>query len=233
MISSRSIRSLRRILPGILIVAATAFAIPAFAGPANPPPDHHGMKIRLAACATCHGKRGQGGAGTTAGVYPRLADQPAGYLYKQLLRFKSARRTGIPPVKIMHHLLINLPAPYLQLIAAYYAAESPPFPPAAPRDQARWEEGRKLVQHGVPSEGIEACTSCHGSDLQGQPPSVPALAGQYARYLTIQFEHWAQGARHDPLHEHIAETLTTPQIQAMSHYLASLRPAANSTRKAE
>ncbi|HET6726124.1 MAG TPA: c-type cytochrome [Gammaproteobacteria bacterium] len=219
MISPRSIAAPATLIAAALFAGQTTFA-------ATPqPPDHHDMKWRLAACATCHGKRGQGG-GHGTGVYPRLADQPAAYLYKQLLRFKSARRTGIPPVKIMHRLLANLPASYLQLIAAYYAAESPPFGPALPRDKARWRQGRDLVRNGVPREGIAPCTSCHGANLEGEPPGVPALAGQYARYLTIQFEHWAQGARHNAVHEHIVQTLTTPQIQAMSHYLASLRPAA-------
>ncbi|HET6655888.1 MAG TPA: c-type cytochrome [Gammaproteobacteria bacterium] len=221
---SRSIRYVYRILPMIGLVALMAgLAAPAAADNTRPKLTYKAMQSRLAACATCHGKNGEGDQGEGGGVYPRLAGQPAGYLYKQLLRFKSARRTGIPPVDVMHRLLENLPASYLQLIADFYHEASPPYPPAPPRNAERWKRGRDLVRNGVPSEGIAACTSCHGANLEGQPPNVPALAGQYARYLTIQFEHWKQGARENAVHEHIVQTLTTPEIEAMSHYLASLR----------
>lgn len=226
MIFSRSIRNVHRILPMIGLAALTAaLAAPAIAEDTQPQLTYKGMQSRLAACAPCHGKNGGGDMGEGGGVYPRLAGQPTGYLYKQLLRFKSARRTGIPPVDIMHRLLVNLPASYLQLIAEFYHEASPPFPPAPPRDAERWQRGRDLVLHGVAGEGIAACTSCHGAELEGQPPSVPVLAGQYARYLTIQFEHWKQGARENAVHEHIVQTLTTRDIEAMSHYLASLRPS--------
>lgn len=210
-----------------LLSIAIAAATPAFAaGPAATPPDRAGMQRRLAACATCHGKQGQGDMGREGGVYPRLAGQPSEYLYRQLLRFKSAERTGIPPVTTMHRLLENLPRPYLRLIADFYRDASPAYEPPPAKKPALWQQGHALVRQGLPDAHIAACTSCHGADLEGEPPATPALAGQYARYLTVQFEHWAQGARHDRLHERIAHTLTIGQIQAMSHYLASLRPAA-------
>lgn len=205
------------------VLLAALFVAPVAAAP---PPDHDGMQARLAACATCHGKRGQGDDTKGSGVYPRLAGQPAAYLYNQLLRFKSEQRTGIPPVVIMHRLLESLPDPYLRLIAGYYRNESAPYPPVAAGNAAQLAEGRELVEHGLPGKHIAACTSCHGANLEGMAPNTPALAGQYARYLTIQFEHWAQGARHNALHARIARTLTTSQIVAMSHYLASLRPEA-------
>jgi cytochrome c553 len=206
-----------RFIPALAML--TAFS--AFAGDA--PPDHQGMRHRLAACATCHGKNG-GGDLQDGGVYPRLAGQPEDYLYEQLLHFKSTRRTGIPPVSIMHRLLSGLPASYLQLVARFYHEAEPPFPLLPPRIPAGWKRGRELVRHGVPDKRIAPCSRCHGADLEGRAPSVPALAGQYARYLTVQFEHWKQGARHNPVHAHIAETLTSRDIQAISHYLASLRP---------
>ena len=40
------------------------------------------MEQRLAACSQCHGEYGYGN--TTDPNIPRLAEKPAGYLYKQL-----------------------------------------------------------------------------------------------------------------------------------------------------
>jgi cytochrome c553 len=193
--------------------------------PAVSTPTRHGMQMRLAACATCHGKQGQGDMGRAGGAYPRLAGQPARYLYRQMQRFKSEQRRGIPPVTIMHRLLANLPAPYLRLIAGYYHDSSPPYPPRPRRNSAQWRQGRKLARQGLPRADIAPCTHCHGADLEGHPPGTPALAGQYARYLEIQFSHWAQGARHNPLHQHIAKTMSKAQVRAMAAYLASLRPS--------
>src|SRR5690554_7867476 len=45
------------------------------------------MEQRLAACSQCHGEYGYGNA--TDPNIPRLAEKPAGYLYKQLLSFKN------------------------------------------------------------------------------------------------------------------------------------------------
>jgi cytochrome c553 len=211
----------------IVIAMITALLIgPARAG--TPPvstPNRHGMQLRLAACATCHGKQGQGDMGRAGGAYPRLAGQPVRYLYRQMQRFKAEQRTGIPPVTIMQRLLVNLPAPYLRLIAGYYHDSTPPYPPRPPQGSAQWRRGRKLVRQGLPQADIASCTRCHDANLEGHPPDTPALAGQYARYIEIQFSHWAQGARHNPLHQHIAKALSKGQVRAMAVYLASLRPA--------
>src|SRR5690348_14016228 len=113
----------RRLLLTLLPAAAALAAIPC-AFSAQAPPDRDGMRARLAACATCHGEQGQGDNLGGGGVYPRLAGQHEAYLYGQLLNLKSAQRTGIPPVTLMHRLLENLPAPYLELIAKYYSDSS-------------------------------------------------------------------------------------------------------------
>ncbi len=212
----------RVLLPSLVLAVALAGSARAAAVP-----NAHGMEMRLAACASCHGKHGEGDMGQEGGIYPRLAGQPADYLYRQMQRFASEERTGIPTVVIMQRLLENLSPRYLRHIAEYYQAAEPPYPPPVAADPARLREGRDLVHQGLPQQRIAACTECHGADLQGQPPDTPALAGQYNRYLIIQFAHWAQGQRHDKLHERIAHTLSDEQIQAVSAYLASLRPASD------
>lgn len=212
-------------LKALFVLAALATCFASLSLRAASAPDRQGMQMRLAACAACHGKHGEGNMGRDGGIYPRLAGQPTDYLYHQMLYIKSERRAGIPPVTIMHRLLASLSPPYLHLIARYYHAASPPYPPLAHAAPTQLDEGRELVRQGLPGKDIAPCTDCHGADLDGRPPDVPALAGQYARYLKIQFAHWAQGARHNRLHEHIARTLTNQQVQAVARYLAALRPS--------
>lgn len=202
-----------------------AFAqVPAGAASVAAAPDRQGMEDRLAACAFCHGKQGEGDLGRRGGVYPRLAGQPAGYLYQQMEQFVGDERTGIPPVALMRDLLKDLSPDYLQKIATFYQEATPAFPPPGKYDPAQLQRGRTLVEQGLPAKQVPACTSCHGADLRGHAPLAAALAGQNERYLTVQFMHWLQGQRSGQLHQRIARALSQQQIQAVSAYLSSLRP---------
>ncbi|MGH8116293.1 MAG: c-type cytochrome [Rhodanobacteraceae bacterium] len=225
--SAARIASMAIVTAAVLSFATTAFAQApdsVHTPDAAQVPDRKGMETRLAACAFCHGKQGQGDLDRRGGVYPRLAGQPAGYLYEQMSQFVSGARTGIPPVVVMRRLLENLTPDYMQRIAEFYQNSTPAYPPPVPASAAKLQEGRELVERGVPAQHIPACTTCHGPNLEGQAPEIPALAGQNDRYLTVQFMHWILDQRRNPLHQRIAHTLSEQQVQAVSAYLSSLRP---------
>lgn len=222
----------RRATAAVAVAVLLAFATPALgqapgdaeASGTVQAPDRQGMEARLAACAYCHGNQGQGDMDRRGGVYPRLAGQPAGYLYEQMSQFVSGARTGVPPVVVMRRLLETLSPEYMQRIAEFYQDATPGYPPPRPAAAAELNEGRALVEHGSPAQGVPACATCHGAELQGQQPATPALAGQDDRYLTVQFMHWILDQRSGSLHQHIARALSQPQRQAVAAYLSSLRP---------
>lgn len=209
------------VVAGVLSFAAAAVAQAPDTARA---PDRRGMEARLAACALCHGNQGQGDLDRRGGVYPRLAGQPAGYLYEQMSGFVSGKRTGIPPVVLMRGLLKDLTPDYLKRIAKFYQDSMPAYPPPLPFSAAELQQGRELVDSGLPAEHVPACAACHGAALEGSAPATPALAGQNYRYLTVQFMHWTLGQRHNPLHQRMAQALSQQQVQAISAYLSSLRP---------
>lgn len=66
--------------------------------------------LQVPACASCHGKNGQGQA-----VFPRLAGQHGPYLLKQLLVIQSVLRTA----PVMHGVVKNLSKEQLQAVVAY------------------------------------------------------------------------------------------------------------------
>ena len=88
----------------LLFVALFALAFPARAQddalPAFKQLDS--MEARVQGCATCHGQSGQG---TLNDYFPRIAGEPAGYLYNQLIAFRDGSRRyppmnyllGVPP----------------------------------------------------------------------------------------------------------------------------------------
>jgi cytochrome c553 len=180
------------------------------------------MEVRVTACVSCHGAKGEG---TNNPYFPRLAGKPAGYLYNQLLAFKSGRR-HYPP---MTYLLEYLPEAYLQAMADYFAVQRPPFPPPAVPDVSKdmLAHGEQLVRQGAPDRSIPACVRCHGPTLTGMEPGIPSLLGLRASYISAQLGGWRYGtrtAKAPDCMQIVAGYLTEDDVKAVATYLSS-RPA--------
>ena len=191
--------------------------------PAAPPPAPKladTVEQRVAACAICHGKQGEG-TGAKA-YYPRIGGKPARYLYLQLQNFREGRR-GYPQ---MVYLMRYMPDAYLQEIADYYARLAPPFappapPPASPGELAR---GEAIATKGDANRHVPACTACHGKALGGMQPAIPGLVGLGFDYIAAQLNAWKTGARAantpDCMHE-IAMRLPAADIAAVAKWIAT------------
>src|SRR5262245_42192360 len=184
------------------------------------------LEQRLAACAACHGKTGEGLAAKE--YYPRIAGKPAGYLYNQLVNFRERRRQS----PAMNYMVAFLSDDYLRDIARHYAQ----LPPAFPRPQARPSgeiraRGEALMQRGDPARKIPACAACHGTRLTGMAPAIPGLVGLEAHYVGAQMGAWRnrlRRAQEPDCMANIASLLVPGDIEAMAAYLASLPVPANS-----
>lgn len=190
---------------------------------AHVPPDT--LAARLEACTPCHGNKGEG---TTDVYFPRLAGKPSGYLYNQLLAFRSARRK-YPP---MNYLLEFLPDSYLQEIADYFASQHPQLPPPVPTvvSDEVLRRGEALATGGDPTAQIPACASCHGSELTGMEPGIPGLLGLRSNYISAQLGAWRYGTRTaaaPDCMQPIAARLTEADVTAVAAYLASVSAPGN------
>jgi cytochrome c553 len=194
--------------------------LPALSQTLTQPPDT--MAARVEACTPCHGNKGEG---TNDVYFPRLAGKPSGYLYNQLLAFRSGRRR-YPP---MNYLLEFLPDQYLQDMADYFASQHPPLPaPTASEASAEvLKRGETLVTQGDTSAQIPACASCHGPTLTGMEPGIPGLLGLRPNYVSAQLGGWRYGtrtAKAPDCMQLIAAKLTEADVTAVAAYLAT-RPA--------
>lgn len=173
------------------------------------------------ACFTCHGPNG---AGDSAGAFPRLAQMPAWYMYKQLEDYASGSR----PNDIMTPIAKRLTRPEREAVSAYYALVTAPTPPVTDDYGAQaLQWGAALNAVGSAEKGIPACVNCHGPLGSGLPPSVPNLAGQHAQYLGTQLRLWKEGTRNnDPMGvmAAIAGKMDERDIDAVSRYFARLKP---------
>lgn len=178
------------------------------------------IEERVRACVSCHGQNGRG----ISNVYfPRLAGKPAGYLYNQLVAFREGRRKYAP----MNYLLAYLPDEYLQQMAQYYAGIQLPYDNPAPptASQEVLQHGRSLVMNGNPAKQVPACSTCHGPNLSGREPGIPALIGLRFDYISAQLGAWRYGTRtavEPDCMQLIAARLTEADVVAVSTFLASM-----------
>jgi len=178
------------------------------------------MQERVRACAACHGDSGRG----ISNVYfPRLAGKPAGYLYNQLVAFREGRRKYAP----MNYLLEYLPDEYLKKMAQYYASVRVPYDNPAPptASQAVLQHGKNLVMNGNPARQIPACIACHGPNLSGREPGIPALIGLRADYISAQLGGWRYGTRtalEPDCMQLVAARLTEADVAAVAAWLSSM-----------
>ncbi|HEY2863210.1 MAG TPA: c-type cytochrome [Casimicrobiaceae bacterium] len=168
---------------------------------------------------TCHGQSGQG---TNNGYFPRIAGEPAGYLYNQLVAFRDDTRQ-YPP---MNYLVAYLPDAYLREMAEHFAKQRPPYEAknAAPIDAATIARGRAIATAGDPGKGVPACIACHGTRLTGMNPGIPGLVGLRGGYITAQLTRWRVGSRHaaEPdCMRRIVSRLSEADIAAVATWLGS------------
>lgn len=209
--------------PSIAVVVAglACGVVAAGAGAQAPPPKlSDTLAQRLAACAICHGKDGEGTGGAT--YYPRIGGKPARYLYLQLQNFREGRRR----YPQMIYLLRYMPDDYLKEIADYYSRLQPAYtPPAPPPMTARERErGEALANRGDPAKNVPACAACHGKTFGGMQPAIPGLVGLNFDYIAAQLSAWKTGARRanapDCMHE-VATRLVATDISAVAKWLAA------------
>ena len=179
------------------------------------------QQLVTSVCAACHGADGN----SAIPANPSIAGQPAEYLYKQLVNFKSeGGKPAERPSPVMTAIVANLSRDDMMNAAVYYANQE-----AKPRDARNAELvkiGQTIYRGGVISRGVPACASCHGANGAGIPAQFPRLGGQHAQYTADQLKAFRAGARaNDPnrMMRAIAIKLTDREIDAVAQYVQGLR----------
>ena len=172
-------------------------------------------KEKSQVCAACHGADGN----SVNPVWPKLAGQHPGYIFKQLKDFHSGARKNIQ----MTPLAASLSEEDMQDIAAYYSSQKIKIGYASPELLA---VGEKLYRAGNASKGLPACMSCHGPNGAGNvAASFPALSGQHAEYTKIQLLAFRDNKRTNDFNtvmQIVSEKMTTDEIDAVANYIQGL-----------
>ncbi|WP_194788478.1 c-type cytochrome [Pseudomonas sp. UFMG81] len=84
-------------------------------------------------------------------------------------------------------------------------------------------DGQKIFTQGGQNPAAMACLGCHGPDGKGiAAAGFPRLAGLPAGYLAKQLRDFREGDRRQAVMEPLAKALDDAEIDAVSHYLATL-----------
>lgn len=178
-------------------------------------------KTKSATCAACHGADGN----STNPEWPKLAGQSESYLLKQLLNFKAGNDAADGRYNAsMAPMVAPLSEQDMADLAAYYASQTPK---AGEADQSMVELGRQVYKGGNNASGVAACAACHGPNGNGNPAAkFPMLAGQHAKYTSIQLEAFSKGQRANDagqMMRNIASKMTDAEMAAVSEYIAGLQ----------
>jgi len=200
-------------LPALL---ATALLAAAGSGVRADEPDVasqvHAQKVAITVCGTCHGATGN----STQPKFPRLAGQNANYLVAQLKAFRSQTRGDPDAIGYMWGMASELDDATMASLANYYSAQKPEPSAAGKSDLVK--AGKDIFENGITSEGVPACSSCHGADAHGLK-DFPRLAGQHAQYVLKQLASFQSNMRDVAVMHGVAQNLRSPEMQAVAAYL--------------
>ena len=194
-------------------------------------------KEKSASCDGCHGLTGN----SVTPTFPKLAQQHASYLVKELQAFKDGTRQD----PIMGPMAMALSEEDMMDIAAYYAAQkisqnAMPEPPEddegetvaagggkKPTIPELIAQGSDLYRNGDLAREVSACIACHGPFGEGNKPAAfPMLKSQHADYLIKSLNDFKSGARSDnPEHmmHMIAKKMTEEEIRAVSYHISMMK----------
>jgi cytochrome c553 len=166
-------------------------------------------------CSGCHGAQGI----SVSPEFPNLAAQTQQYLQAQLKAFRDHSRADPHAQAFMWGMAAQLPDSEIARIAKYFS-EQPPAQ-GAPGSSAEVAAGKDIFDHGIPKQGVPACSACHGAKGQGNQV-FPRLASQRRDYLEKQLEAFASNLRENDIMHENARHLTAQQISQVTAYLSSL-----------
>ena len=167
-------------------------------------------------CSPCHGPQGNNTSGLTV---PRLAQQVAPYIIKQLSDFKSGARSN----SIMSTMAATLSDSGMRDVAAYFSTQKAVVGHAG--DASLTEIGKRIYSGGISYASVPACASCHGPGGGGVTPAYPRLAGQHGQYIIAQLKAFKSKDRANDdsqVMRDIAGRMDEHQIEAVAEYLGGL-----------
>lgn len=173
------------------------------------------VQLAQSKCFLCHGEGGK----SLSPEFPRLAGQQSAYVVAQLKAFKNQTRSDPDAVAYMYGMASLLSDNMMKALGDYFQSLTPVKAKTEPTGEV--SEGKDIFEHGIASENVPACQTCHRAGATGQG-LFPRLAGQHTQYIIKQLNAFKSGVRASPIMNSVASNLTAAQMQAVADYVRSL-----------
>src|SRR5262249_54266564 len=177
-----------------------------------------------AACDGCHGSA----APNPGHLIPTLDGMDAAAIYKQLADYRSGKRLWETMGMLAKAISVQDSADVAAHLASRTGRLHTDIAESAAQGSRSFrqnEVGARLALAGDPQRGIAPCSACHGPG--GFRLGAPPLAGQYREYSERQLGSFAQGIRHNDIHEQmraIARQLTPDEMHAVAEFYGAQVP---------
>jgi cytochrome c553 len=179
-----------------------------------------GRQLASQVCAACHNADGN----STIPGNPRLSQQHADYLYKQLVDYspRQGQTRAVRENAVMNGFAAQLSDADKRNLAAWFASQA--AKPGTARSKDTLELGQRIWRAGIPEKRVPACAGCHGPAGAGIPAQYPRLAAQHAEYTEATLKAFRDGIRRNnvPM-QAIAARLTDAEIRAVADFAQGLR----------
>lgn len=194
--------------PAVVATIMLMAGVPALADDAA-----RAQEIVQGQCFVCHGVDGE----SSSPLFPRLAGQHARYIERQLADYKSGRRVS----STMKPMVADLTPADFKALGVYFESRKPQAHKVD--DPTLAQRGRVVFQHGNPSTGVPACTTCHGAN-GGGTETLPRLAGQHAQYTENQLKAFNKRERtnDNAVMHSIASRLSELELKSVAAYISGL-----------
>jgi cytochrome c553 len=179
-----------------------------------------GRQLASQVCSTCHNPDGN----STIPGNPRLSQQHADYLYKQLVDYspRQGQTRAVRENAVMNGFAPQLSDADKRSLSAWFASQA--AKPGTARNKDTLELGQRIWRAGIPEKRVPACSGCHGPTGAGIPSQYPRLAAQHAEYTETTLKAFRDGTRRNnaPM-QAIASRLTDAEIRAVADFAQGLR----------
>lgn len=173
---------------------------------------------KLNRCVTCHTSTGN----SITTIWPKLAEQHANYMVKQLLEFKKGK-DGTRYDPTMFGMLQGLTEVELLELSDYFSKQ------VLEKKKVKVNKtdvanGKNIYLFGDKENNVAACVGCHGIDGTGNKlANFPSLKWQHKDYIVIQLKKFKTNERSNDLNSimrDIASNMTEQQINMVASYIS-------------
>lgn len=173
------------------------------------------VNSKLNRCITCHTVTGN----SITPIWPKLAEQHANYMMKQILEFKKGKN-GNRYDPTMFGMLQGITELELIELTDYFSKQILEKKKIkVPKSD--FEKGKNIYLFGNKETNLVACVGCHGIDGTGNKlANFPNLKWQHKDYLIIQLKKFKTNERSNDLNG-IMRDITNNMTEEEMNYVAS------------